>query len=107
MGHRDVVHLIPAVTVVVHPIDTEAHPSVPPGWRWAVMAGAGTSPANVALCANAGWEPTEGEARLTGETVGVAAAKALRLHGIPATYGVLALDHDPIPAGGDRLGTPV
>jgi hypothetical protein len=101
------VHLIPGITVVVHPIDTEAHPSVPSGWRWAVMAGAGTPATELGLCTNAGWEPTENEAWLTGETVGAAAVKALRMHGIPAAYGLLPLDFDPIPAGGDRLGSPV
>lgn len=101
------VHLIPGVTVVVHPIDTEAHPDVPAGWRWAVMAGAGTPPSDLSLCTNAGWEPTEDEAWLTGETVGAAAVKALRMHGIAASYARLPLASDPIPAGDDRLGSPV
>jgi hypothetical protein len=99
--------LVPGVTVVVHPIDVEKHPSVPPGWRWAVMAGAGTPATDLALCANAGWEPTEYEAWLTGETVGAAAVKVMRMHGVPAQYSKLPLASDPIPAGGDRLGTPV
>jgi hypothetical protein len=101
------VHLIPGITVVVHPIDPVAHPSVPEGWRWAVMAGVGTPPADLGHCANAGWAPTEAEAWLEGETVGAAATKALRMFGVPATYSKLPLDFDPIPAGGDRLGTPV
>src|SRR5262245_49879629 len=97
----------PGITVIVHPIDTDTHPDVPAGWRWAVMSGAGTPPVDLSLCCNAGWEPTEQDAWVTGETVGAAAVKALRHHGIPAVYGRLPLDHDPIPAGGDRLGSPV
>jgi len=99
--------LIPGVTLVVHPIDVEAHPTVPDGWRWAVMAGAGTPPAATRFCCNAGWCPTLDEALVEGEMVAAAAVKALRLFGIGATYSLLRLDRDPIPAGEDRLGTPV
>jgi len=97
--------LNPAVTVVVHPIDTDAHPSTPPGWRWAVMVGSG-SPAELERCMNAGWCPTSQEAWLEGEMVGATAAKALRVYGIPAAYGKLPLDFDPIPPGADRVGSP-
>jgi len=97
--------LDPAVTVVVHPIDTEAHPSVPPGWRWAVLVGTGP-PGDLARCMNAGWCPTEREAWLEGEMVGSTVVKALRVYGIPAGYGCLPLPDDPIPPGADRVGSP-
>lgn len=102
MGHGHLVLLTPAVTVVVHPIDTEAHPTVPPGWRWAVMLGAAPLE-DMDACANAGWCPTEREAWLEGEMVAVAVAKALRAYGVPADYRTLALERDPIPAGADRV----
>jgi hypothetical protein len=94
--------LTPEVTLVVHPIDTDRHPSVPPGWRWAVQLG-GTAPSDMAGCVNAGWCPTRGEASLEGEMVAVTVVKALRAFGIPAAFGALHLDSDPIPAGGDRI----
>jgi hypothetical protein len=99
--------LVPGITVIVHPIDTQAHPAIQPGWRWAVMVGAGCPPGDLSRCANAGWAGTEHQAWVDGETVGAAAVKALRMHGIAASYARLPLDHDPIPAGGDRLGAPV
>lgn len=92
--------LTPRVTVLVHPVDTASHPSVPPGYRWAVMVGDGSF-ADMDRCANAGWCPTPSEAAMEGEMVGVTAAKALRAFGIPAGYAVVTLDHDPIPAGCD------
>ena len=94
--------LPPVITVVVHEVNTEAHPTVPPGWRWAVQVGGGP-PSDLDACANAGWEPSQQLAALAGEAVGAAAAKALRLCGLPARYAVLTLDHDPIPAGADRI----
>jgi hypothetical protein len=100
------VHLTPDVTAVVHPIDTEAHPTIPEGWRWAVHVGSAPV-ADLEFCVNAGWCPTEREAWIEGETVAVAAIKALRMFGIPAEFRRLALDVDPIPAGDDRLSPPV
>lgn len=94
--------LAPVVMLVVHPINTAAHPTVPAGWRWAVMLGEG-SPSDVERCPNAGWCPTQQEAALEGETVAVTVAKALRAFGIPASFRTLTLDDDPIPAGGDRI----
>jgi hypothetical protein len=89
------------VTVFVHPIDTEAHTTLP-GWRWAVHLGG--NPYELDSCMNAGWTPTENEARMDGETVGVAVLKALRVCGVPARYaGVQRLDRDPIPTGRDFL----
>lgn len=98
--------LDPAVTVVVHPIDTGVHPTVPAGWRWAVMVGSGP-PSELNRCVNAGWCPTDREAWLEGETVGATVVKALRVYGIPASYGRLPLPDDPIPPDGDHLGVPV
>jgi hypothetical protein len=93
--------LVPEVTVVVHPIDLTQHPSYPPGWRWAVMVG-GRPPTDLDFCVNAGHCMTEGEASLVGEQNGASATKALRLLGVPARYGFLRLDHDPIPAEADE-----
>jgi hypothetical protein len=90
------------VTVLVHPINTEAHPSTPPGFRWAVYVGDG-SWADMGRCANAGWCPTQGEAAMEGEMVGVCAAKVARVFGVPVEYAVVTLDHDPIPTGGDFI----
>lgn len=98
------VPLTPLVVVVVHAIDTDAHPSQPPGWRWAVMVG-GRPPADLDWCANAGWCPTEQEAWLEGETCGATACRALRMLGVPAAYDRSRLDHDPIPAGCNRVHT--
>lgn len=98
--------LTPKVTVIVHAISVEAHPSIPPGFRWAIMLGDG-APSELDRCANAGWCPTEQEALLEGETVGATAAKTLRAFGIPAAYAVQRLDYDPIPAGDDRISVGV
>lgn len=92
--------LVPDVTVVVHPVDTAIHPSYPEGWRWAVQVG-GRPPADVEHCVQAGHCPTQAEATFYGEQCGSAVAKAMRLFGIPARYGVLALGYDPIPAEAD------
>lgn len=94
--------MTPKITVVVHPINTLAHPSIPPGYRWAVMVGEGALD-DMDRCPNAGWCPTENEAWVEGEMVGVTAVKAMRYLGIPAEYAKLALAHDPIPPGGDRI----
>ena len=87
------------VTVFVHPIDPEAHPTVPPGWRWAVHLGGDPRRA----CLNAGWCPSRNEAALEGEMVGVTVAKALRHAGTPTEYCVRDLSDDPIPAGFDFI----
>jgi hypothetical protein len=94
--------LTPDVTVVVHPVDTTVHSTYPEGYRWAVMVG-GVSPTVLEYCANAGHCPTVVEAAFTGEQCGSAAAKALRMLGVPARYGVLTLGYDPIPAEADEL----
>lgn len=88
---------------VVHPIDTAAHPTVPPGFRWAVMVG-DVDPADTARCANAGWCPTVGEAQAEGDQNAATAARVMQLLGGDVHYaGVVRLASDPIPAGADRL----
>jgi hypothetical protein len=94
---------IPSITVVVHPIDREKHPDIPEGYRWAVMVG-GRPPREVEWCANAGWCPTKGEAAFEGEMVGAGACRAARMLGVPADYGVLYLEYDPIPENEQRVG---
>lgn len=94
--------LPPAVTVLIHPVDTGKHPTIPPGWRWAVMIG-NRPPNDLDACANAGWEPDERSAAVAGEEVGAAACKALRMCGLPASYRVLTLPADPIDAGNDKI----
>lgn len=93
------------LTVIIHPIDTAAHPTVPPGYRWALMLGGG-NPADLDRCANAHWAPTREGAEMEGDRNGASATRALQMVGFPARYaGVQHLDHDPIPAGTDRLNT--
>ena len=88
---------------VVHPIDTAAHHSVPPGFRWAVMVG-DVDPADTARCANAGWCPTVGEAQAEGDQNAATAVRAAQLLGLDVHYlGVTRLTGDPIPPGADRL----
>lgn len=95
--------LVPRVSVVVHPINTTAHPTVPPGWRWAVMVG-DTPAHDLKFCANAAWAPNRAEAEVEGEHAAVAACKTARMFGINAAYGgVVGLDTDPTPAGGDTI----
>lgn len=93
--------LVPEVTVVVHPIDRDAHPTYPAGWRWAVMVG-GRPPTDLDFCVLAGHAVSETLASVEGEAVGAAATKALRIFGVPARYGYLRLGYDPIPASADE-----
>jgi hypothetical protein len=89
------------VTIYVHPLDTEAHPLIPAGWRWAVHAGVTPPPDNLERCLNAGWTPNKSEACVEGEAVGVAVAKALAIYfgfapnHVP--YLLFELERDPIP----------
>lgn len=92
----------PVVVLVVHPIDTKAHPMTPPGYRWAVMLGIGPF-SDLARCPNAGWCPSEQEASLEGEMVAVTVVKSLRAFGIPVDYRFVKTEVDPIPAGGADL----
>jgi hypothetical protein len=88
--------LIPAVLVVVHPIDLAEHPSYQPGYRWAVMVGGGNV-ADLDYCVAAGGMPDQSSALVAGESHGSAACKALRILGVNATYSVSSIDYDPIP----------
>lgn len=91
--------------VFVHPINTEAHPTIPPGFRWAVMLGDGP-PDDLAMCLNAHYAPTREVAELEGDRNLATAVRALQMLRHPARYGgVVHLDADPIPAGSDRLNT--
>lgn len=89
--------------VVVHPINTLAHPSVPPGYRWAVHAG--NDWANVATdsCLNAGWEPDRNTAAIAGEAAAVVGARVARLCGELVEVRTWQLDHDPILPGRDLI----
>jgi hypothetical protein len=86
------------LTVVAHQVDTEAHHTIPPGWRWCVMLG-GEPWEDESRMLNAGWCPNRNEALVEGEAVGVAVGKALHALGHPVDYQVRELDHDPIPMG--------
>lgn len=90
--------------MVVHPVDTLAHPDVPPGWRWAVQVGGGP-PHDLQRCANAGWCPTEREARLEGAVCAAGVLNALAMLGHQMAGRVLVLDFDPIPASEGRVRT--
>jgi hypothetical protein len=90
------------VTVFLHQVNTEAHPSVPPGWRWAVHLGG--NPHDLDACMNAGWCPDRLEAALEGEMVGVTVAKAVSaVTGVRWQYRVTELNLDPIAAGEDFI----
>lgn len=94
--------LIRQVTVVVHPIDCDVHPTYPPGFRWAVMVG-GVGPAELEFCVNAGHDRTADGAAVTGESHGVAVVRGLRIMNVTAKYAVMRLDYDPIPAEADNV----
>jgi hypothetical protein len=100
--------LLEAITVyaVVHPINTTAHPTVPPGFRWAVMLGP-CSPADMSRCVNGGWCPTRDEATAEGDQNGASVTRGLRIAGHDVRYGegvqVMQLDYDPIQSGNDPL----
>lgn len=94
--------LLPEITLVVHEVNTVAHPTLAPGWRWAVHAGGGR-PDDLSRCAQAGWAPTEAAAWAEGEQVAAACTQACRTFGIPADLRRLRLLRDPIAAGADRI----
>jgi len=82
---------------IVHPIDTDKHPTIPAGFRWCAQLG--TDEADPAGWLNAGWAPTESEAAVTGEMVAIAVRNALGRVGVPCDYlGAVVLGDDPIPA---------
>jgi hypothetical protein len=85
------------IAVIVHPIDTDKHPTIPAGFRWCAQFG--TDAADVSSYLNAGWEANATDAAITGEMVASAVAKALMVLGIQRDYvGVIQLAEDPIPA---------
>lgn len=85
------------IAVIVHPIDTDKHPTIPEGFRWCAQFG--TDAADASNYLNAGWEPTATDAAVTGEMVASSVAKALMVLGIQRDYlGVIQLAEDPIPA---------
>lgn len=93
----DDIMLVPVVTVVIHPIDTERHPNTPAGYRWAVQIG-GQPPGDMRFVANAGHAVTKDEALLVGDRCGAAALVALRIFNIHVTLQYQELDFDPVPA---------
>jgi hypothetical protein len=102
MGQRNVEHLDMVLLIcLVHPVDPQAQPTVPPGFRWAVMLGPGL---DLDMCANAGWAPDARAAEAEGDQNAATATRVLQLIGFRARYGgVKHLDHDPIPPGADRI----
>lgn len=88
--------------LVTHAVDTTSHPTVPAGWRWAVMVG-DVPHDDMSHCANAGWQPDSRGAEFEGEMVAVAVAKAMRISGLDVRTEVTRLDYDPIPADGDTV----
>ena len=85
------------IAVIVHPIDTDKHPTIPAGFRWCAQFGTDATDASSYL--NAGWELTATDAAITGEMVASSVFKALKILGIPSEYlGVIELAEDPIPA---------
>lgn len=88
------------IVALAHPIDTAAHQSCPPGWRWAVHVG--RDYADMRSCLNAGWEPTLIAARLSGEAAAVCAHKVAEMFR-PTGFEAVVLDHDPVPSSADDL----
>lgn len=87
------------ISVIVHPIDTIKHPSIPKGFRWCAQFG--TDATDTSSWLNAGWCPTVSEASITGEMVASSVAKATKYLGLDTEYlGVIRLADDPIPAEG-------
>lgn len=90
------------IGVVVHPINTLAHSSVPPGFRWGVYLE--DRWADLGRCMNAGWEPTAGAAAMAGESAAVCAVRAAQACGrADARMETTMLDYDPVPAGRDLI----
>lgn len=91
------------VVLVVHPVDTAVHTSVPYGmWRWCVQLG-GPPYDDHARMLNAGAEPGRAAAEHYGQAVGAAVAKALVAVGCWVETRCVLLDHDPIGPGDDRV----
>jgi hypothetical protein len=90
------------MTAFVHPIDTREHPTCPSGWRWAVHLGSGP-PDDMTSCLNAGWAADKHSAIMLADSHSVIGVLALRSTKIQASYEIVELSGDPIPAAYDRL----
>jgi hypothetical protein len=95
---------------LAHPVDTELHPTIPPGCRWAVYRadGDGGAPpwSDLSACLGAGWSPEIGAAGFVADQaahIALKAAAAARHEPPDMQFGVrhVLLDFDPIPAEGD------
>lgn len=84
------------IGVLVHPVDTAVHTTVPEGWRWACHLGDQWD--DIDSCLNAGWAPTESEAAIAGEAAGVCAVKVTQLlsPGTDVQMPTTVLEFDPI-----------
>jgi len=91
------------IGIVVHPVNTEKHPTVPAGFRWACHIGEDWP--DMSLCLNAGWAPTQSEAAIAGEAAGVCALKVARFltPGVECTMPTTVLDTDPTEAEADTV----
>lgn len=89
------------IVALAHPIDVTAHPTCPVGWRWAVHIG--TDYADIGSCLNAGWEPSEYQARLAAEQAAVCAHKVALRFDPSAGFESVVLSHDPVPSAADDL----
>lgn len=88
------------IRALAHPVNTLAHHTIPPGFRWAVYVGENW--ADMDSCLNAGWEPTLDGAAIAAEAAAVCAAKVALMHGTEVDGKSIRLDHDPIEQGNDR-----
>ena len=89
------------IYAVAHQVDTVKHPTVPPGWRWAVYRSDRFDDASE--CFGAGWAPEEGAAVFIAGQAAYIAAKALALCGSGAEVVTHTLDYDPIMSGADLI----
>ena len=86
---------------VAHPVDTQAHPTIPPGWRWAVYRSDRFDDATE--CLGAGWAPEEGAAVFIADQAAAITVRALQLVGVESTISNHTLTIDPIAAGADMI----
>lgn len=84
---------------LAHPVDVEAHPSIPPGFRWAVYRSDDWS--NMTDCLGAGWAPDEGAAKWIADQAATIAVRSMRTSGVPADLSVTSIGYDPVESGHD------
>lgn len=96
------VRALPVITIFVHPVDVEIHPTYPPGYRWAVHLGVG-QPSSLKRCMQAGHCGTLREAQLAGDSHAAAIYRTLYSFGIDVNLKQEILDIDPIPAEADSI----